>query len=186
VKRKSKNKAKAVSLTELEGSVLGMIEVKGPCTPYALRREFMDSPSHYWSASSGAVYPLVLRLEKRGLIRVKGTTDDGREGKLFVLTASGSTALKNWLSTLDAPASISVPPDPLRNRIAFFGVLDPKERRRRVDSAIKAMQIHLERVLERLEREKAEHLVSEQLVSDGARRMLESRLEWLWEVARSL
>jgi DNA-binding PadR family transcriptional regulator len=75
---------KAIALTELEGSVLGMIGVKGPCTPYALRREFLDSPSQYWSASSGAVYPLVLRLEERGLIRLKGKTADGREGNLYV------------------------------------------------------------------------------------------------------
>jgi DNA-binding PadR family transcriptional regulator len=182
---KSKSKSKTSTLTELEGNVLGMIGVKGPCTPYAVRREFMDSPSQYWSASSGAVYPLVLRLEERGLVRVKGTTDDGREGKLFVLTAAGMNALKGWLSTLDAPESISVPPDPLRNRISFFELLDPKERKRLIASAINEMQIHLGRVQERLERQKAEHRAEEQIVSDGARRMLEARLEWLAEVARA-
>ena len=180
------SKKRARVLTELEGNVLGMIGVKGPCTPYALRREFMESPSQYWSASSGAVYPLVQRLKKRGLIRVKGTTGDGREGSLYVLTTLGSKALINWLCSLNAPASISVPPDPLRNRISFFALLDPVKQQRILASAVNEMKSYLARVRGYTERQKARKHTGEYLVSDGAQRMVEARLEWLEFIVRVL
>jgi DNA-binding PadR family transcriptional regulator len=163
-----------------------MIGIKGPCTPYALRREFLDSPSQYWSASSGAVYPLVIRLKKRGLIRVKGTTGDDREGSLYVLTAAGSRALGDWLARLDAPASIGVPPDPLRSRVAFFSLLAPETRQKFVDNAIRELTISIERVRAHTEREKARGKTFEALVSAGAQRMVESRLAWLTDVAHVL
>lgn len=175
-----------MAVTELEGSVLGMVGAKEPCTPYAIRREFQDSPSQYWSASSGSIYPLILRLERRGLIRVKGTTGDGRAGSLYGLTAAGQRVLREWLGTLDAPATISVPPDPLRNRIAFFTLLDPQTQRKYLASAIKEMRGHLERVRAYTEHQKMEQRTLEQLVSAGAQRMLEARLEWMLEVIRIL
>jgi len=173
------------ALTEIEGSVLGMISRKGPCTAYALRREFTESPSQYWSASSGAVYPLVRRLERRRLIRVKRKTRDGREGSLYVLTAAGHEALTDWLNGLDATATISVPPDPLRNRVAFFALLEHSRQQVVVARAIEGLRSHLERVLAHTERLETLGRTFEYLVSDGARRMLESRLEWLLEVARA-
>jgi DNA-binding PadR family transcriptional regulator len=163
-----------------------MIGIKGPCTTYALRREFMDSPSQYWSASSGAVYPLVLRLKKRGLIRVARKTRDDREGSLYVMTPVGSRALIKWLGTLDAPAAISVPPDPLRNRIAFFGLLDPETRGTYLSSAVRELTACVERVQAHTEREKTAGKIFDYLVSAGAQRTIESRLAWLLEVVRVL
>jgi DNA-binding PadR family transcriptional regulator len=151
-----------------------------------VRREFLDSPSQYWSASSGAVYPLVLRLKKRGLIRVRGTTGDDREGSLYVLTAAGSRALVDWLGRLDAPTSIGVPPDPLRNRVAFFSLLDRATRTQFVSNAIRELETAIQRVHAHTEREKAQRKTFEYLVSDGALRMVQSRLEWLANVARAL
>jgi DNA-binding PadR family transcriptional regulator len=163
-----------------------MIGIKGPCTTYALRREFMDSPSQYWSASSGAVYPLVLRLKKRGLIRVERKTRDDREGSLYVMTPAGSRALIKWLGTLDAPAVISVPPDPLRNRIAFFGLLAPETRREYLTKSIRELTSCVERVQAHTAREKTAGKTFDHLVSAGAQRMIESRLAWLLEVVRVL
>lgn len=185
-KMKPAAKDTKVAVTELEGSVLGMVGTKEPCTPYAIRREFQDSPSQYWSASSGSIYPLILRLERRGLIRVKGSAGGGRGGTLYGLTAAGQRALREWLGTLDAPATISVPPDPLRNRIAFFAVLDSNTQRKYLASAVKELRDHLLRVRAYTEQEKAEQRTNEYLVSDGAQRMLESRLEWMLGVIRVL
>lgn len=173
-------------LTELEGAVLGMIAVRGPCTPYVLRREFTDSPSRFWSASSGAVYPLVRRLATRGLIRVARKTRDGREGSLYALTPAGSTALAEWVSGLDQPESISVPPDPLRSRVAFFEVLEPARREEAVVRAIDALKDHLERTREYTESERARGNRFETLISQGAQRMVETRLVWLNDVLLEL
>src|SRR5262245_13459166 len=47
------------NLTELEGTALGVIWAGQPCTPYRVRRVFLDSPSPSWSGSAGAIYPLI-------------------------------------------------------------------------------------------------------------------------------
>ena len=53
--RKGRPMAGSRALTELEGAVLGTIKQKGPCTPYAVRREFRSSLTPYWSGSAGNV-----------------------------------------------------------------------------------------------------------------------------------
>jgi DNA-binding PadR family transcriptional regulator len=171
-------------LTELEGSVLGTIGTGEPCTPYAVRREFQDSPSRYWSASAGAIYPLMRRLERRGLIRVRATTDDRRRGRLYGLTPAGRRALRRWLGTLADPVTTGVPPDPLRNRVAFFATLDPATRRTLLDGAAMELRADLGRVREYTSRQKADGRTYEYLVSAGAERMLEARLDWIVEVIR--
>jgi len=175
-----------VVITELEGNVLGMVGTKEPCTPYAIRREFQDSPSQYWSASSGSVYPLILRLQRRGLIGVKGKTRDGRGGTLYGLTPAGQRVFREWLGTLDAPNTISVPPDPLRNRIAFFSMLDPKMQKKYLASAVKGLRTYLTEVRAYTANEQVQGHTSEHLVREGATRMLECRLDWLLEVVRIL
>jgi DNA-binding PadR family transcriptional regulator len=163
-----------------------MIGLKGPCTIYSLRREFMRSPSQYWSASSGAVYPLVLRLKKRGLVRVTSKTRDGRKGSLYALTDAGSKALAEWIGGLDSAASISVPPDPLRNRIAFFGLLGLRDQRTLLARAIAQAKAYLVQVKAYTACEHASGGTFEYLVSAGAQKMLESRLEWLQSLSRAL
>src|SRR5215470_17811250 len=85
---KREGKKSAAALTELEGCVLGMIALRGPCTPYAVRREFQESPSQYWSASAGAVYPLVVRMLRRRLVHAQRKPEEGRGAILYSLTAA--------------------------------------------------------------------------------------------------
>lgn len=172
-------------LTELEGNVLGTIGTNEPCTPYSVRREFQVSPSRYWSASAGAIYPLMRRLERRGLIRVRRTTGDGRRGQLFALTPAGRRQLERWVGTLDEPGAVSAPPDPLRSRFLFFATLDPAERRTLLDNAAKELRSDLERVREWTRRRKAEGRTFDYLVSLGAERMQEARLAWILELMRT-
>jgi DNA-binding PadR family transcriptional regulator len=116
------------ALTELEGAVLGTIRVMGPSTPYAVRREFRSSTTPYWSASAGAIYPLVERLTRRRLLRAVQASGDRRGGTLYSLTAAGERALRRWLGPpLPAPV-VGTPPDPLRTRVNFLGALPPAER----------------------------------------------------------
>src|SRR5687767_266358 len=116
-------------LNELEGIVLGLIGVKGPCTPYLVRKDFQKSPSPFWSGSAGTIYPLIERLARQKLIKHVSTRDDKRGGNLYVLTKSGEKALKDWLYEPGSQIVIGIPPDPLRNRIEFLAFLAPKLRR---------------------------------------------------------
>lgn len=173
-------------LTELEGCVLGMIGTTGPCTPYAIRRGFRESPSQYWSASAGAIYPLIVRLQRRRLIRLKRKTGDGREGKLYALTPAGESALRRWLGPPCPATAIGVPPDPLRNRVAFFAMLKSAERAAFLKDAIDGVARHLEEVQSYTQCQERQGQSDEYLVSLGAKLMLEARLAWLREMAHRL
>ena len=74
------------ALTELEGTVLGLVWARQPCTPYRVRREFTDSPSPYWSGSAGAIYPLMARLESAGLLRSAPHATGERGSRRYRLT----------------------------------------------------------------------------------------------------
>ena len=72
------------ALTELEGAALGVVVRDGPCTSYVVKEMFRGSPSEFWSGSAGSIYPLMRRLEERGLVASKrGST--GRRGHKVLL-----------------------------------------------------------------------------------------------------
>jgi len=116
------------SRSELEGFVLGLVWQLGPCSPYEVRRQMRASPSSQWSASAGAMYPLIRRLESLGLVRSKARRTGKRERREYELTARGLVALRTWVGPPLAPEAVTVAHDPLRSRARFLGVLGPTER----------------------------------------------------------
>ena len=112
--------------TELECTVLGVVWAHQPCTAYQVRRAFTDSPSPHWSGSAGAIYPLMARLESAGLLRSEAHATDARPSRLHRLTPAGRRALTRWVRPAAPEAIVGVPPDPLRTRITFLGVLPPE------------------------------------------------------------
>jgi DNA-binding PadR family transcriptional regulator len=183
---KRTRKPATAALTELEGIVLGMISTSGSCTPYAVRRKFRTSPSRYWSASAGAVYPLFTRLKKQGFLRAERKAGDGRGSRLFSLTTMGQRTLREWLGPPCPPAVTSVPPDPLRNRVALLAALGPAEQAQFLAETTSNVRAHLRELSTLTEQIKVKNDVSEFLVCRGAVRMLEARLNWLEEVSHYL
>lgn len=114
--------------SELEGFVLGLIWEMGPCSPYELRRQMRSSPSTQWSASAGAIYPLVRRLEKLGFVRSLAKKTGKRARREYQVTASGTRALRAWVGPPLAREAITVAHDPLRSRARFLAALSHKER----------------------------------------------------------
>ena len=57
--------------SELECFVMGLVWQFGPVSPYEIRRHMQESPSTQWSASAGAIYPLLTRLHKEGLLKAR-------------------------------------------------------------------------------------------------------------------
>jgi DNA-binding PadR family transcriptional regulator len=125
------------TLTELEGTVLGVVWARQPCTPYRVRREFLDSPSPYWSGSAGAIYPLMARLETAGLLQSVAHATGERGSRLYRLSTVGRRALERWVGPPLPRVVTGVPPDPLRMRIASMGVL-PLARQRALLKEIEA------------------------------------------------
>ena len=173
-------------LTELEGAVLGTLRQNAPCTPYRIRRLFLDSPSPYWSGSAGAIYPLMLRLQRQGLIRSRPDAAGGREGRLYRLTAAGSRAIREWLGPPWPALVTGVPADPLRTRVSVLDALSPAARARFFREAIAAVD---EGIRDHLaDRRRGRHADNplEAAVARGAIVMLRARRRWLAETARAL
>jgi DNA-binding PadR family transcriptional regulator len=173
-------------LTELEGAVLGVIAQSSPCTPYRVRRVFLDSPSPYWSGSAGAIYPLLRRLEKRGLLTSRRRPTGRRAALAYALTASGTRAFREWLQPPWSAVVTGVPADPLRTRVSFLGLLPRRARARFFRSAIEGMDPSLR------EHESPQGPVGraadrfEKAVARGALAMLRARKRWLDGTARAL
>lgn len=121
-----------VTITDLEGAVLGLVARDGPVTAYAVMRSFMRSPSRFWSGSSGAIYPLLKRIKVRGFIAGQSAQKGNRNATAFVLTTQGRDALNAWLLDADRAADIGF--DPLRTRLYFLNLVSTADRNRLLDA----------------------------------------------------
>lgn len=80
----------------LEHILLGML--RSPASGYDLKAEFAASISHFWAAELSQIYPMLQRLEKRGLLISKTELSDrGPPRKVYSLTKAGRAELRAWL-----------------------------------------------------------------------------------------
>jgi DNA-binding PadR family transcriptional regulator len=173
-------------LTELEHCVLGVIWRDGPLTAYEVAMDFAASLSPYWSGSAGAIYPLVKRLEGRGLIRARSRAWNGARKSLLQLTRAGEAALRAWL-TPPLPQEAGAPTyDPIRSRLHFIDALPPDQREAFLSDAVSVVNTQLRRSMQRRTESEAagDHL--EALGSLGVIYELRARLRWLADVRRRL
>lgn len=136
-----------MDLTELEGAVLGAVQLEGPCTAYAVRKVFQRSPSTFWSGSAGAIYPLLERLELQGLLASTVVPRGAARRKTYTLTRAGRTALRRWIGPPLPDRLAALQADPIRTRIGFLASLSPAGRRAFLEAAEAqiAMEIELTR-----------------------------------------
>ena len=168
-------------MSELEGVVLGIVNAQQPCTAYAVRKEIASSPSSHWSASAGAIYPLLRRLEAGGLLSVQADPEDGRGRRLITLTRAGRRALREWMLEVGQPDVAANLTDALRSRAFFLAALRPAERRRFVKEALEAAEEFMEVARQYAEaRDDSEPYAG--LAARGALHAAEARVRWLRDV----
>jgi PadR family transcriptional regulator, regulatory protein AphA len=78
--------------------VLGMIGLRGPSTPYDLKRGIGHSVGYFWPFPHAQLYAEPERLEQMGLL-VLQSEDTGRRRKVYSLTDAGRRALREWLAS---------------------------------------------------------------------------------------
>lgn len=93
-------------LTTLEYVVLGLIGTE-PQSGYSIISAFNDEVYARWSASPGSIYPMLKRLEKRGIIAGElEVIHETRPRKMYRLTELGDVILGEWLRS--APDKFAV------------------------------------------------------------------------------
>jgi DNA-binding PadR family transcriptional regulator len=90
--------AHPTQLTPTGRVILGMIAI-GKQTGYDIKQLVDKSTRHFWAASYGQIYPELRRLEAQGLIVGRDEPSGGRARTVYVLTAAGYKALRDWLAS---------------------------------------------------------------------------------------
>jgi DNA-binding PadR family transcriptional regulator len=97
-------------LTEFEQVLLGMIAA-APATGYDLKQEFATTPLGVYQPSSGALYPALRRLERRGMLRAERDSPDDRPRSrrrfVYHLTEAGRSAHAAWVRQPVNPATVA-------------------------------------------------------------------------------
>ena len=104
---------------------------------------------------------------------------------MFSLTRAGRKSFVDWVNRADDDFVGGVPPDPLRTRVRFLGLLDATSRNAFLRKARSSVERHLEAVGEDCERTMRERGLRN-LVARGAFATMESRHRWLYEVEKEL
>ena len=120
-------------------TVLGMLSI-APMSGYDIKKTITESIAHFWSESSGQIYPALAMLKKDRLIESLPNKNQGRNRILYRITKKGKHVLKEWLK--EEPSTFLV-----RNELLlkiFFGRnLTPKQN-------ISHLQAHYQRLQEKL------------------------------------
>lgn len=173
-------------LTELQGAALGIIGLSSPCTPYQVRRVFQQSPSPHWTGSSGAIYPMIRKLESAGLIRSRRYAVGRRPCRKYSITPAGNRALQKWLRDAITDKTIGVPVDALRTRIRFLATLPSPRRAKLINEVQHRLARHIEAVRADCRRRRASGDLFLYLATRGAVLTLRARQVWLQEIRQRL
>jgi transcriptional regulator len=91
----------------LDLMVLRTLESLGPQHGYAIAARLEQVSSGALQLNMGTLYPALMRLEQRGLLRgTWGTTDTNRKARYYALTAAGRRHLAKQKEAWDRMAGI--------------------------------------------------------------------------------
>jgi DNA-binding PadR family transcriptional regulator len=126
------------------------------------------------------VYPVLERLEQRGLVEATHAPRGERDGWTYAITGAGKRRFRAWLEPPFAEEIVSVPPDPLRTRLSFLGVLSKERRGRFSARAVEALERELALLEARVEEDP-----DEQRAHSAAVQAMRARLGWFARGRRS-
>ncbi len=95
-------------LTDFEQVLLGLICME-PSSGYDLKRRFSSTPLGVYQPSSGALYPALARLLRKGMVRQVPTGPPGAGRRRFVYeaTPSGRALNRTWALLPPSPTTVA-------------------------------------------------------------------------------
>lgn len=162
------------SLSDHEGTLLSLVLRLQPVTAYQVSKVYEQSPVSNFNTSKGKIYPLIRRLEDRGLLIKRAVQGDGRKTETLSCTETGRAAVKDWVVQIrDTHLLLD---DPLRTKVQSFGLLDREERLAWVVAA--KTRLH-EKLAELEAYGDTVEVPFKAFVHDNAVSSLRARLDWL-------
>jgi DNA-binding PadR family transcriptional regulator len=164
-------------LTDLEAAALGCVHRHQPCTTHFVRTRFRASPSARFSDSAGSIYPMMKRLQQRGLVSSRERTEGRRRVRYYSCSKKGRTLLGRWIGPpLDEDAALTI--DPLRTRMIYLDLVAPRARADWFAEAESILRQQLARI-EEASRTAENPDVFFDLANENARMETRARLKWL-------
>ncbi|HEX6651515.1 MAG TPA: PadR family transcriptional regulator [Thermoleophilaceae bacterium] len=84
-----------IRLTPTSYIVLGLLEMGGELTPYALKQQVAGSVGFFWTLQHAQLYTEPERLTAAGFL-AETREETGRRRRLYSITAKGRRALEDW------------------------------------------------------------------------------------------
>jgi DNA-binding PadR family transcriptional regulator len=161
-------------MTDDEGAFLALLLRVQPATAYQLAKIYAESPVSNFGTSKGKIYPLVERLEKRGLLKKQAVSGDARGSDRLECTDRGRAAVHGWV--MEIKPNHMLLDDPLRTKLQSFDLLSRDEQLEWIVNA----KVGLQQKLEELEAYGAAVTVPfKEQVHDNAVMAVRGRLDWL-------
>lgn len=168
-------------LNDHEGIFLSLVRRLEPTTAYQVAKVYEQSPVTNYKTHKGKIYPIIARLEERGLLARRRVVSDKRGTEEISCTPAGVEALREWVMR-DDPNHLLID-DPLRMKVQTFDLLSRAEQ----IAWVAAMRESLHRKLEEVE--DYGHSVTlpfKDVVHDNAVRSIRMRIDWLDSLTKSL
>lgn len=132
-------------MTTMECIILGIL-ADGAKSGYDVKRIFELSPSIGYSASAGAIYPALKRLESRELVEGKKEIQELRPNKkVYRLTDAGWAELVMWLKTPPDESDYTKVQSSVLDKLLFLDLLSKEDAIAFLQAAKKTVQAQLDR-----------------------------------------
>lgn len=125
----------------LELAILGLLK-EHPMHGYELRKQLAQKLGYFWTVSFGSLYPTLKKLERRGVVEKRPSTDESsRRKQVYAITASGEN---EFLDLLAENAESAWEEEKFPLRVAFFRYLGPEARMRLLERRVRYLQDKLD------------------------------------------
>jgi DNA-binding PadR family transcriptional regulator len=165
-------------LSQLELTVLGVVMKRGRCVAHAVVSEFASSQTWAYRSGAGAIYPLLKRLTRAGLLDLSGRS--------YSISTLGIEALRNWVRPPFRAESFWTSLDEIRSRAYFLKLLSTQEIEEFLVSADNGLNDLLAECRSTLDAQRASGDTFGELAMLGAVRETEARIRWIAELRQGL
>lgn len=115
-------------------------------TGYDMKQHMSFSTSYFVDASFGSIYPSLKRLETKGLVELKESTENGKLKKIYSINEQGKAEFLRWLATPIAVSRTDIS-SPLA-KIFFFRYLPREQATQLIEQCINDLACYKKSLLE--------------------------------------